>query len=206
MGKIVDKISHIFQEELNLCENDVAVVNYSLTIYSTTIVGYLAIIAVAWPLGVLKTALVSAITASLLRVFSGGAHAANPRNCILGGAVIFNVLGLLVKYLTPTSAVSVWLFSIGVLAFTSWSVYMYAPADTPGKPINTKKQRNRLRRYSFIFLVGWSGILFLTLLGVIHINTEFLNASALGTLWQGFSLIPSGYNLIHWIDEILEKV
>lgn len=195
----------MFKEELNLEDDDTAVLKYSLTIYSTTIIGYTVIILAALPFGVVDTALASVITSSMLRIFSGGAHASVSRNCILGGGVIFTFLGLLAKLFFPSSSIVLWLIVSGTVVFAFWSVHRYAPADTPGKPIVTKQQKDKLRKYSFVFLVGWFAATLLCLMGLVNVSGKLLYASTLGIIWQGFTLTPSGYRLIDFVDRLWPK-
>lgn len=204
IGKAIDQLTNIFVKELNLDDDSAAIVKYSLTIYSTSVLGYLAIFLAAWPLGTIKTAMVSVLTASALRIFSGGAHASCSRNCILSGAVIFPALGLMSKFLFPTEAIFLWVIVIVTIIYTSWAIYFFAPADTPGKPISTMKQRVQLRRWSFLFMIFWAAAALLILTGILNIATTTLFASALGLLWQGFSLTPSGYTFISMVDSLLE--
>ncbi len=202
MGGTIDRITGIFVKELNLGENDKAIVKYSLTVYSTTVFGYLAIVLAAWPLGVVKLSLAAAVTGSLLRIFSGGAHASCSKNCILSGAVIFPVFGLTAKH--APGSVDIFYVIVGVVVlFVFWSVYSFAPADTPGKPITTKGQRNKLRRYSFGISVLWVVWVLCGYFEVIRITNEFLLASVLGFHWQGFSLTPAGYRFIAFVDTLV---
>lgn len=203
MGKVIDKITNVFKEELDLCDNDTDVLRYSLAVYSTTIFGYAAIVLAAWPFGVVDLALVSVVTASLFRIFSGGAHASTSRNCILGGMVVFTLLGILTKHLEASFSLLL-ITTICAALFAVWSVYKYAPADTPGKPITTKQKKCKLRRHSFMYLVGWSIASFLYITG--DLNGKYLLASALGIIWQGFSLTPSGYRMVGFIDTLWKKL
>lgn len=205
MGKVTDRITDVFKEELDLGDNDTDVLRYSLAVYSTTVIGYAAIILAAWPFGVVGLALISVVTASLFRIFSGGAHASVSRNCILGGAVIFTLLGILAKHLDASFSVLL-LTTISAAIFAGMSVYKYAPADTPGKPITTKQQKSKLRRYSFIYLACWFMVAVLSFAGIFNIKGEYLFASALGILWQGFSLTPSGYCVVGVIDKLWKKI
>jgi accessory gene regulator B len=193
----------LLERELGLDENSTAVVKYSLTVYLTSIIGYIAIVLAAWPLGVVKPALASVITASLLRIFSGGAHASCSRNCVLAGAIIFPLLGLGAGYFTPSSIYL--LYGMVTLAglWAAWAVYRYAPADTPGKPISTVQQRNKLRRWSFGIIILWFLWAFSLLTGITGVTYKTLVASALGIMWQGFSLTPPGYYLVDRFDRML---
>lgn len=204
--KLIDRITSYFKNELSLDENQTAVVKYSLSVYLTTAIGYLALIVTAWPLGVLGNTLAAAITASLLRIFSGGAHASRPENCILMGALVFPVSGLAAKY-----------FSFGIMYFdnffilitgiwTIWAVYRFAPADTPGKPLSTQKQRRVLRRWSFGIVICWTGWAVFASAGIFKFSLNILFASALGMVWQGFSLTPTGYGLVRRLDQTVENL
>ncbi|ADG83491.1 accessory gene regulator ArgB-like protein [Thermincola potens] len=202
MQEIVDRITRMFRDELALDEKQTAVVKYSLTIYLTTILGYLAIILTAWIAGVIKFALVAAVTASLVRIFTGGAHASSPGKCILFGAVVFPLIGIATK-MFPVKDV----YIIAVVALSTWittilAIYRFAPAEVPGKPVSTVQQRHRLRLMAFAICVLWLVFSAFVIAGQLGITHGSLLASALGLGWQAFSLTPLGYKTVVKIDSI----
>ncbi len=198
--KLIAQQAHLLAEEVGLDSNQEQVVQYSITILTTTVFGYLAIAIGGLLTGALLPALIAACSASLLRVFSGGAHASTPVRCVLIGAVIFASLGWLSRVIPAN-----WFpFLLGVIVLSAIIFLgLFAPADTPGKPIASKMQRKWLKLLSYSIFFGWSGLIW-SLLGSGNFSTELIAASMLGMFWQTFSITPLGYWAIHLLESLLE--
>lgn len=200
----IEKMGSYLQAELNLSDNDTAVVKYALHVLFSSVVSLIAIIAVAWALGVLKYALPAAFVAAGLRLLSGGAHSAKLLNCSLMGAVISPGIGLFAKYAWSVLPQQFLPACIGVTFIcTLTSVWLYAPADTPNKPITKPRQKRNLRVLSFLYLIIWFIWIFAALNSVIQIPQPVLLATSLGILWQAFSLAPAGYRFVKTVDNLM---
>lgn len=200
----IEQVTGYLKNELKLSDSDAAVVQYAMQVLLSSVVNLAAIIATAWLLGVLRYALFAALAAAGLRIISGGAHAAKLFNCSLLGAVISPGIGLTAKYLWPILPDMV-LPVIVLVTFVAALVIirLYAPADTPAKPITKPKQKRSLRILSFLYIVTWAGLAVLTLAKAAPVSEAELLAIAMGILWQVFSLTPVGYRLVKIIDNFL---
>ncbi|MHB8172770.1 MAG: accessory gene regulator ArgB-like protein [Thermincolia bacterium] len=206
MEKVVKKSVAYLVKELNLSGEQEIILTYAARIFVSSVMGYAVIILFSVVLGVLPYTLAAAVTASVLRIFSGGAHASSPFNCTFIGAVVFASLGLAGKYTSgwvgtylPLLTLLVWLTAVA-------AIIRYAPADTPGKPINTKMQRQRLRIISLTVVFLWGLLALVSLAGPLEIEREIIYTSTLGLLWQAFSLTPPGYALAGTLDDCFNKV
>jgi len=191
--KLIDSLN----KELALSNDEVEVITfgYRLVIYS--VLGYLVIALLAYLLGILGPTLTAAITASIFRVFSGGAHASTQKRCVTVGAIIFNILGFVANTFYDNLSVAMlkqfsWI--VAIIALISFIVY--APADTPGKPITSKVQKGRLKGISIGLLAVWIILFNFVIKGEINIYRQYLLATSLGLAWQSVSLWKSTYRWI----------
>lgn len=200
--KLIAQQAHLLAEEVGLDSSQEQVVQYSLTILTTTVFGYLAIAIGGWLTGAMLPALVAACSASLLRIFSGGAHASTPLRCVLSGGVIFACIGWLAGRISPEWLP--YLLALTVLSATV-SLGLYAPADTPGKPITSQLQRKTLLKWSFVSLFLWA-LLITYLSSSVRTESGLITSSILGIGWQTLTITPLGYQLIHYWDDCLAAI
>ena len=200
------KLAGYLRARLALTTDDEAVLGYSVQMIISGMVSLVAIIIMAWFLGVLKLALASVVTAATMRTFSGGAHSERVFNCAALGVLITPGIALLVKYrLTDIPGDSLFWFYVLTAITAIAAVIKYAPADTPAKPITNPAQRKRLRGIS-LGLIGIWLVLIVVILG--RENTgyfPYLTASALSLIWQSFSITTAGYRAMAGFDRLMPK-
>jgi len=201
--KIAAKSAGFLVRELNLTELKGEILAYSITILLSSVAGYLVIIIFSAAVGVLPWALAAAITASIMRTFSGGAHADSPLNCIVIGTLIFTGLGLVSKY--TFDRVEAFLFPAvaGVFLTALYCVWRYAPADTPNKPITDETHRRRLWYATAAYVMVWGAAAMAA--ASLNIYNKLIFASTLGLLWQAFSLTPAGYVLAGILNKLIKN-
>lgn len=201
----IKDISGYLQKEAGLSDTETAIVKYALEVMRTTAAGLISIILLAWLLGVLKYALFATLAMSCYRILAGGAHSVTVTNCSLTGAVVSSVIGLFAKFNNQIPHQILFFTIISIFLFSLISVWQYAPADTPSKPIIRPRQKQNLRILSFIYVIGWAVMSILALAGKIHIEVPIIIALSLGVFWQSFTLRPAGYRFIKKIDDVLPK-
>ena len=205
MDRLINNLSGMLQQEFELTEDSKEIAAYGLYMLFSTIIGFVSIVVVGFMLGVLKLALVGLLTASGLRVLSGGAHSANLRNCTLLGAIIAPGIAVLAKnfgHQIPLLGMYGLVISTSLLGL--WIILTYAPADTPNKPIISELFKQRLRKMSLIYLLIWFCLAAANIRGLFFSPAhDLVLASTLGILWQIFSITPSGYRLVALIDHLL---
>lgn len=144
-------------------------------------------------LGVRALALTAAITASLIKIFSGGIHATCFRNCSLTAVTVFAGIGLVANYLGSELGESLLILLWGILLIGSLLIYLYAPAGIKEKPIKSVQKRSKFKIYSFIVFLS-----FLVLYYILYfngINKSLILAGLLGISWQLFGITPLAYKL-----------
>ena len=183
-------------EEQKLSQDDTEVILFGYNLLVNSFLGLVSILAAAYILGIFKTVLVATITAAFFRAFTGGTHANSPTKCIVFGACIFNLLGLITVHLN--NAISKTNYTgtlfIMVISIAAISFYLYAPADAPGKPITAKVHRKKLKTLAFISLLIW-GIFIMVCFRGATMPQQLVLASCLGLIWQSVSLWPITYML-----------
>ena len=201
--KLTVRLSQVLAQESG---QDQEVLLYSLTLLKSSLMGYGLLFLVSFIFGVWQYALVAAVTASLFRVFSGGAHASTPRNCSIIGLTLFTIFGLIADSIPPIVDRMFLTGPILVLVVLGFVVfYLYVPADTPGKPINSYAQKKYLRGISFSLLVVWSGAVFYGVRTFVGYPLDnYVVATLLGLSWQVFTLTPLGYSFNESLDTFLK--
>ncbi|MCL6614023.1 MAG: accessory gene regulator B family protein [Firmicutes bacterium] len=154
-----------------------------------------AILLSAAALDLLWPALAASLTGALMRAASGGAHLGRPGRCILVSTLLALGLGWAGRaaapfFIPPVSTILV----LATAAAGMVVLFLYAPADTPAKPIPVP-QRRVLRAASLALLGAW-----LIALLVLPSGRDLPAASLFGLLWQIFTITPAGYRLYHVLD------
>jgi len=191
---ISEKIIDFLYKGVGQDEKEVMV--YGLKILLSTLMNFLLIFIVASLLGVTKLALIAAITAGVIRKFSGGVHASTFKGCAIVGTIIFSLLGLLAYYLGLR-------LSRGMIELILWIVffigsiliYYYAPAGIKEKPIHSLNDQIKFKIYSFIIffiliLIGLFG-------HILNFKEQYILAISLGVFWQLLTITPLAYRLFN---------
>lgn len=146
--------------------------------------------------GTLPLTATAAISAALLRNVSGGAHFSSPWRCSLMSGVIAVLLGWLGALLPANVYASsiICLASVGL-------VILYAPVDSPAKPIKPQ-QKPYFRKVSIIVALA------IWFVGIRYSSThpDLVNAAILGMLWQALSLTPAGAYMYQQVDAGLRYI
>jgi len=145
-------------------------------------------------------ALIVCFSVSVLRKYSGGAHADSAELCTLIGVAYSTVAAflssslLLTQYQPLVMAVTV----IMVYSVSFFILWNRAPVDSPNKPIRTEAKRNKMKRVSIGVLIGYLAlsIFFLTLGHCINIYNSFGMSLLFGVVWQIFTLTSPGASVL----------
>lgn len=203
------KITGYLSTRLSLDKDRTDIVQYALDVLLSTSVNLLLTLYIAHLLGVFRYAFIILLTSAALRFVSGGSHCSSSGRCIVASIITTPLFGLAARKFAihsfTTSPLSIWvIFSLTVI-FSLISLYLWAPADTPNKPITSKLARDTLRRNSFICAVIIDLIIFHFLVRssqLFHLAEVY--AALIGLIWQSFSLSPAGYRIIHQLDRFLQ--
>lgn len=184
---------------------DEEVILFGLRLFLTSAFGYGFLIVISALLGILQYSLAAAITVSVLRIFSGGAHASSQFRCNLIGIIIYVLLGFVAKIAVFTFSPILLYIVSAIFLLGVCITFIYVPADTPGKPISSKMQRTYLRAISFMILFAWF-MLLISAYKYKFMTTDLILSSSLGILWQLASLTPPGYKIVGIADSFLKTI
>lgn len=214
LQKVIAGQAHWLAKKLDYGKSEEEVLKYSLNLVFTSILGYGVLTVAASLLGVLPTTLAAALSASALRIFSGGAHASRLSRCVGLGAVVFIAIGWLAAAGVPfmekipdleVLTLQTRVILILIVVIGTGIIYFYAPAPAPGKPKQTYLQVVVMRSCSLALLWWWGGTVWLVYSwqwGLEH--QEVLLASQLGIVWQLMSLTPLGFGLLRGGEKMLD--
>jgi accessory gene regulator B len=200
-GRIASSIECDSEREAVIAYGLIAILQITVTVSLVLLLGVLV--------GSPAEAMIVCLSASILRQYSGGAHAATAELCTCISAVYCTAAALLAKkVLTPaygpipmTASVAV----IFILAF--WIVYKLAPVDSPGKPIRKQEKKKRLKKASLTILTVY---LLLSVLLLVFGNRSGVLVSCLisllfGVSWQVFTLTFPGSVLLGSINQFVMR-
>ena len=180
---ISEKASEYLAKELNYDEEKQQVLAYAVENILLTVMGFVVVIAVGVLLQAPLETLLASISGIILRKFSGGAHASTRTKCLIIGAILYPGAGWLIKNLSPFGGYqAVVLLALGIVSFLL--VFLYAPVDSPAKPIVSPEFRRRLRNGSIGTVLICMGI------AIISMNQVWALPLVAGLFVQSLSLLP----------------
>lgn len=210
MENLSNSIANKVASELNMDNDKKEVIAYGtfallqtfLSIFLVSIFGSIFHVAIE--------ALIVLFTASILRKYSGGAHASSPGNCTSIGVIICVGQALLISFI-----VNVWItfkivlmLELMVFMGSYYMIYKLAPVDNPSKRIKSEEKRKRMKRGSFIILNIYFIIVIFMMILYFNFKKTALLVYALciigGIAWQAFTLTKSGHLILAKIDIFLK--
>lgn len=210
--KLTNNIAEKISLELELDNDRKEVVAYGVFALVHTTVSILLVVVFGLIFGVLIEVLIISFTGSILKKYSGGAHASSPGICASIGLLIVGGLALLILFLITPLVNLIFVILLGFLIFV-WSCYIIcklAPVDSAAKPIKTQKKRDRMKKGAILSLVVYLGIvMFNIIMYLLSREKKFLVYSVCiygGTAWQVFTLTYLGHLIIKKIDVFLNQI
>ncbi|MCK8826866.1 accessory gene regulator B family protein [Natroniella acetigena] len=186
---LVDKL---FVDET---EEEQEIIAYGLTVVCTTIGSFLAIIFLSGLVGITPLAITAAVSASIVKLFSGGVHAANFRTCATISAIIFTTIGWFSYHADSLIIIENNLLLGLVFLSGTYILYLYAPADVEEKPLDSVKKKSKAKIHS-ILIFSCLNLVFL-ILSLNQVASSYILAGLLGMLWTLFSTTPVAYKLFN---------
>lgn len=209
--KVSNCISSSISSTLKLDKDNEKIIAYGAFTLIQMILCILLIIIFASIFKVVISALIISFTGSLLRKYSGGAHATSPGRCAIIGAIITVGLAVLFRQVSIYNSIAL-ICILGLLCF-GYSYYIIlklSPVDSPSKPITKLETKLRLRKGSITLLNCLLIICFIvTFFYFKNESIKTFNSIICiygGMLWQSFSLTKIGHNFMAYIDNLLKKL
>lgn len=161
--------------------------------------------------GVFYEALIFTITVSILRKYSGGAHASSPSRCIIIGTILAVAAGILIdKILYTLNSSTVMLISIAFITFAFIIVLKNAPVDSIKKPIANIQVRKQFKKKSiFVILIFSFIVIILFVLNKKYLELYYIRlieCIGFGILWQSITLTKGGISFLNKVDFVLKYI
>lgn len=200
---VATKIAAYLARELEADQSQESRMGFGLELLLGDLVKLVCILTLAYLLGILVEVFVIMMTASMLRLASGGEHCSAYYRCLLGGVICFLLLGCLVQHLNVILSTAGILISSGVAFIISvFILWRYAPGDTENKPITDAAEKKRFKQLSLIIAAIYLGIMLD--LAIFPGTLPLVLPIAIGMLEQSFTVSPWGYRFMHLVDRLLD--
>lgn len=206
MEKLCNNIAEKIAYELNFDKNKKEVMAYGMFALLQMTLSILLVVLFGVLFNVLIEALIISFTVSILRKYSGGAHASSSISCIFLGTLICIGQAVVVKFLGNHQVALNFMILSGAIIFI-WSyfiVYKLAPVDSPSKPIVRQEKRSRMKKGSIIILSAYLVIVITAIIIYFYSGNNNLIKYCLciymGILWQVFTITSYGHLIIEKLE------
>ncbi len=202
MPDMIRPAAEYLQRQLGLNGEETEIALYGIRIIAYSFFGIVSISLVGWLFKCFWETMAVALTAGILRLFSGGAHSRSPLFCVLLGMTVApflaKIAALTAGQLSPEALLPVILTG----AFLSLLIiYRLAPVDSPAKPITSQQERRKFRLLSVTVMV------IIVIIQAVTLNLVLppgpLLAITLGSCWQAFSLTRAAHRLAFFLDNLI---
>ena len=183
--KIINNLIELIKKYNNFDEIKLQEIKYGLETIYLTIIKTIVFIIISIFLSTLKELLLFMLFYGILRLTGFGIHAKKSIHCWISSFVTFILIPILIKYVQLNTNVIYTLLLISVLLLT-----IYAPADTPKRPLINKKKRTIYKIITIIISIIYSTLIITKTTNII-INNSMLYS----LLLEGFLVTPLSYKL-----------
>lgn len=208
MEKLANNLAGEIARSLGYDAEKRAVIAYGLIAIIQIIVTVLLVLLFGILVGAPAEALIACFSVSILRKYSGGAHAGSAELCTGIAVVYCSAAAYASKMLLQFFSLPLMLFASTVVFGLSYLIiWKNAPVDSPRKPIRKAEKRARMKRGSLIVLSSY--LVLLIALLTLGLHSKRLNAFGIsllfGVAWQILSLTSAGTFLLHSVDKLFGK-
>lgn len=165
-------------------ERDLKIYKYGLEGLYNLITKTLVVLIITLLIGTAKEFGLILIFYALLRTFGFGIHANSSIKCWISTLTIYILGSILVKEIIITKTLAMIIWSLAFISFILW-----APADTPKRPIIRKEQRGKLKLKVCII-----AITYLLLIALVNSNIA-INAISFALTIQMICVNPITYKI-----------
>jgi accessory gene regulator B len=212
MEKLTNNIAGKVATELKLDNDNEEIIAYGMFALIHMVLSVVLIIIFGLIFRVTIEAIIVCFAGTILRKYSGGAHASSPGKCAAIGTIICIGQALLFLFLIGpviTPGLLIYL-GIGIFTLSYYFIYKLAPVDSPAKPIRTKEKKARMKKGSIFVLSAYIIIVMINIFIYIFIRDKRFMVYSLciygGVAWQIFTLTTPGHNAMNKIDTFLNKI
>ncbi|NLN84069.1 MAG: accessory gene regulator B family protein [Firmicutes bacterium] len=208
MEALSKKIAARIAMNLGKTEEEEKVIAYGLLGLIQLLIQAVLLLSVGYSFKILGPIIFLSLSISLLRAFSGGAHAKSINFCTLFSlfyaglmAKIATILSLKPAFTLPAISTAFIIFPISLSI-----IHKKAPVASANKPISPKKSI-RMHKYSIYILVFYS--LLYTILVALglkdNLYLKYAYSLKFGLIWQVFTLTDLGAKFVEGLNNIFHK-
>lgn len=208
MDKLALKLANRIALELSFSDERKQVIEYGLIAIFQSILILSFVLVLGAILNIFMEAVILSFAVSILRKYSGGTHASTSMSCALVSVVFCLGGGLLMRSISETGILPVYLYAIDSIVFIFAFIISLrnAPVDSPNKPIRTERKKHRMKMttlviLSFYFLIS----LILLYQSRSPIFVSWLLCLLLSVIWQVSSLTKPGKIVLEGLDHLIGK-
>lgn len=207
MEKLARKLANSISVSLGYDHEKEAVIAYGLTAIIQIFITTLLILMAGILIGAPVEALIIGFSVSILRKYSGGAHAGTAELCTSFSVFYCTLTAFLSKRLLAElyHPVLMGIACVVIFVLSFFVIYKFAPVDSPNKPIRTEQKIKRMRKGSFFILSVYFVIsVIFYMLSFEHESFNSYGISMLfGVSWQTFTLTHPGSRFIGKLNAIV---
>lgn len=203
VNSISKKITLRIARELKLSSEKQAIIEYGLISLLSQMMTIFLLLIIAYGLNIVIETIVIGLCSAILRRYSGGAHCSSPLRCSLLSIIVVPILVLLAKLIFELQPIIHIAFILTMNLFSIIIYIVYAPQDTPTKPIKNESKIRNLKFKSFLSAF----IILIICTSLLYFNFPFIAIlMTLGVLNQSLTLTKVGKSYINQSDRILKIV
>ena len=149
-SKIINSIMNQIKIYNNFDDIKLQEIKYGLETVYLTIIKTIVFILLAILLKTIKGLLLFMLFYGIIRLTGFGVHAKKSIHCWISSILIFLIIPILIKYITINNYI---LYIISLISITILAIY--APADTPKRPLINKKKRTIYKVLTILISIGY---------------------------------------------------
>ena len=149
-SKIINSIMNQIKIYNNFDDIKLQEIKYGLETVYLTIIKTIVFILLAILLKTIKGLLLFMLFYGIIRLTGFGVHAKKSIHCWISSILIFLIIPILIKYITINNYI---LYIISLISIIILAIY--APADTPKRPLINKKKRIIYKVLTILISIGY---------------------------------------------------
>ena len=210
MEKLANRISLRIASELSFDNDRREVIEYGLIALMQTVLVIAIVIVLGFILGIFTEAVIISLGVSVLRKYSGGAHASSIASCTIISTILCISFAFLGRYLADVKLPDVVIISAAVLTylFAVVIVLYKVPVDSPNKPVTSESKRRRLKIKTFIVIAVYFVVSAVSFFFRHHqgLPESVFICILISILWQMGTLTGPGKYLVEGSDRLVYRI
>lgn len=185
-NKVINSELKLIKKYKNTNEKDIKIYTYGLEALYNLTTKIIVLIIINLCIGTIKEYISLTIFYAFIRLYAFGIHANSSIGCWISTLSIYTIGSIIIKYCYINSIIAFIIMTISII-----SILLWAPADTPKRPIIREEQRKKMKIKTLIIT-----IIYVLLLLTLKSNI-ITNAIVLSLLIESICINPITYKLFN---------